>query len=151
MKIGDEVDLFIEERENAMGQLVLSRRKAKLVKGWQYVQEAVEDAALSFGDLMLITGPITVGMYLARLVVGNLMGGGPEIGFKGIKVAMVPGFGVVEGFYRTFKVLIIGAISGFLYSVLAVLLFSVTHPVETLQFIGGSVVGIFQLIINLLS
>ena len=42
MKIGDEVDLFIEERENAMGQLVLSRRKAKLVKGWEYVQTALD-------------------------------------------------------------------------------------------------------------
>ncbi|MCE2997624.1 MAG: 30S ribosomal protein S1 [Cyclobacteriaceae bacterium] len=42
LKIGDVVDLFIEERENAMGQLVLSRRKAKLVKGWDYVQRALE-------------------------------------------------------------------------------------------------------------
>lgn len=42
LKIGDVVDLFIEERENAMGQLVLSRRKAKLVKGWEYVQEALD-------------------------------------------------------------------------------------------------------------
>lgn len=42
LKIGDEVDLFIEERENAMGQLVLSRRKAKLVKGWEYVQVALD-------------------------------------------------------------------------------------------------------------
>ena len=43
LKIGDEVDLFIEERENAMGQLVLSRRKAKLVKGWEYVQKALDN------------------------------------------------------------------------------------------------------------
>jgi small subunit ribosomal protein S1 len=42
LKIGDEVDLFIEERENAMGQLILSRRKAKLVKGWEYVQTALD-------------------------------------------------------------------------------------------------------------
>jgi small subunit ribosomal protein S1 len=42
LKIGDVVDLFIEERENPMGQLVLSRRKAKLVKGWQRVQEALD-------------------------------------------------------------------------------------------------------------
>src|SRR5882762_7796796 len=41
LKIGDEVDLFIEERENAMGQLILSRRKAKLVKRWEYVQTAL--------------------------------------------------------------------------------------------------------------
>ncbi|MFM8741136.1 MAG: 30S ribosomal protein S1 [Cytophagales bacterium] len=43
LKIGDVVDLFIEERENAMGQLVLSRRKAKLVKGWDYVQKALDN------------------------------------------------------------------------------------------------------------
>lgn len=42
LKIGDTVDLFVEERENAMGQLVLSRRKAKLVKGWEYVQKALD-------------------------------------------------------------------------------------------------------------
>jgi small subunit ribosomal protein S1 len=42
LKVGDQVDLFIEERENAMGQLVLSRRKAKLVKGWEYVQQALD-------------------------------------------------------------------------------------------------------------
>src|ERR1043165_4179787 len=42
LKIGDLVDLFIEERENAMGQLILSRRKAKLVKGREYVQKALD-------------------------------------------------------------------------------------------------------------
>ncbi|MBL7856813.1 MAG: 30S ribosomal protein S1 [Cyclobacteriaceae bacterium] len=42
LKIGDIVDLFIEEREDAMGQLALSRRKAKLVKGWEYVQTALD-------------------------------------------------------------------------------------------------------------
>ncbi|MBK5277756.1 MAG: S1 RNA-binding domain-containing protein, partial [Bacteroidia bacterium] len=42
LKIGDIVDLFIEERENAMGQLILSRRKAKLLKGWEYVQTALD-------------------------------------------------------------------------------------------------------------
>jgi small subunit ribosomal protein S1 len=43
LKIGDIVDLFIEEREDSMGQLVLSRRKAKLVKGWEYVQKALDN------------------------------------------------------------------------------------------------------------
>lgn len=43
LKIGDVVDLFIEEREDSMGQLVLSRRKAKLVKGWEYVQKALDN------------------------------------------------------------------------------------------------------------
>ncbi len=42
LKIGDVVDLFIEEREDKMGQLVLSRRKAKLMKGWDNVQKALD-------------------------------------------------------------------------------------------------------------
>ena len=42
LKIGDVVDLFIEEREDSMGQLVLSRRKAKLVKGWENIQKALD-------------------------------------------------------------------------------------------------------------
>lgn len=42
LKIGDEVDLFVEERENALGQLVLSRRMAKLMKGWEKVQTAMD-------------------------------------------------------------------------------------------------------------
>lgn len=43
LKIGDKVDLFIEEREDKMGQLVLSRRKAKLMKGWDMVQKALDN------------------------------------------------------------------------------------------------------------
>ncbi len=42
LKAGDEIDVFVEEREDAMGQLILSRRKAKLVKGWEYVQTALD-------------------------------------------------------------------------------------------------------------
>jgi small subunit ribosomal protein S1 len=42
IKIGDIVDLFIEEREDKMGQLVLSRRKAKLVKGWENIQKSLD-------------------------------------------------------------------------------------------------------------
>jgi small subunit ribosomal protein S1 len=42
LKIGDEVELFIEEQENSLGQLVLSRKKAKMVKAWQTIEEALE-------------------------------------------------------------------------------------------------------------
>jgi small subunit ribosomal protein S1 len=42
LKVGDIVDLFIEEREDKMGQLILSRRKAKLLKGWELVQKALD-------------------------------------------------------------------------------------------------------------
>ncbi|MCC5938029.1 MAG: 30S ribosomal protein S1 [Lunatimonas sp.] len=42
LKIGDEVELFIEEQENSLGQLVLSRKKAKMVKAWQLIEDALE-------------------------------------------------------------------------------------------------------------
>ncbi|EIM76640.1 RNA binding S1 domain-containing protein [Nitritalea halalkaliphila LW7] len=43
LKIGDEVELFIEEQENALGQLVLSRKKARMVRAWQDIESALED------------------------------------------------------------------------------------------------------------
>ncbi|HSJ67779.1 MAG TPA: 30S ribosomal protein S1 [Anditalea sp.] len=42
LKIGDEVELFIEEQENSLGQLVLSRKKAKMVRAWSDIEEALE-------------------------------------------------------------------------------------------------------------
>ncbi|HTF22125.1 MAG TPA: 30S ribosomal protein S1 [Chryseolinea sp.] len=64
LKIGDIVDLFIEERENSMGQLVLSRRKAKLVKGWEYVQEALDKDLIIEGFVKRRTkGGLIVDVY----------------------------------------------------------------------------------------
>ena len=42
LKIGDEVEVYIEEQENVNGQLVLSRKKAKIVQAWKNIQEAYE-------------------------------------------------------------------------------------------------------------
>lgn len=42
IKVGDEVEVFIEEQENALGQLVLSRKKAKIVHAWDEIQKAYE-------------------------------------------------------------------------------------------------------------
>ncbi len=43
LKIGDEVEVYIEEQENVNGQLVLSRKKAKIVQAWKKIQEAYEN------------------------------------------------------------------------------------------------------------
>lgn len=43
LAIGDEVDLFIEEQENSLGQLVLSRKKAKMVRAWADIEDALEN------------------------------------------------------------------------------------------------------------
>ncbi|MEM7055648.1 MAG: 30S ribosomal protein S1 [Bacteroidota bacterium] len=43
LKPGDAVEVYIEEQENAKGQLVLSRRKAKLMRAWEAIQEAADN------------------------------------------------------------------------------------------------------------
>ncbi|HQV77722.1 MAG TPA: 30S ribosomal protein S1 [Chitinophagales bacterium] len=40
LKVGDEIDVYVENKENKKGQLVLSRKKAKLTKAWDYICEA---------------------------------------------------------------------------------------------------------------
>ncbi len=43
LKIGDEVEVYIEQQENANGQLVLSRKKAKIVGAWKNINDAYEN------------------------------------------------------------------------------------------------------------
>ncbi len=42
LKIGDKVDVYVESQENLTGQLILSHKKAKLLKAWDRVNEALE-------------------------------------------------------------------------------------------------------------
>ncbi len=51
LKIGDEVDVFIEDQEDAQGQLILSRKKAKVVKAWENIQKAYEEDAVIEGTV----------------------------------------------------------------------------------------------------
>lgn len=51
LKIGDEVDVYVERQEDERGQLVLSRRKAKLLKAWDRLVD-------SFNNGTIITGTV---------------------------------------------------------------------------------------------
>jgi small subunit ribosomal protein S1 len=42
MKVGDIVDVFIEKQEDAMGQLVISRKKARVLTAWTNIESALE-------------------------------------------------------------------------------------------------------------
>ncbi|MEN8248391.1 MAG: 30S ribosomal protein S1 [Bacteroidota bacterium] len=47
LKTGDEVEVYVEEQENAQGQLVLSRRKAKIVSAWENIKSSeAEDTVI---------------------------------------------------------------------------------------------------------
>ena len=42
LKVGDEVDVYVEATEDKLGQLVLSRSKAKIVKAWENIYAALD-------------------------------------------------------------------------------------------------------------
>lgn len=42
LKVGDTVEVFVESQEDANGQLVLSRKRAKTQKSWELINEALE-------------------------------------------------------------------------------------------------------------
>ena len=64
LKIGDEVEVYIEEQENAKGQLVLSRRKAKIVKAWEQIQGALDNDSVIEGMVKRRTkGGLIVDIY----------------------------------------------------------------------------------------
>lgn len=49
LKVGDTVDVFVESQEDANGQLVLSRKRAKTQRSWEAINEALENDAIIDG------------------------------------------------------------------------------------------------------
>ena len=67
LKAGDIVEVYIEEQENAIGQLVLSRRKAKIVKAWDNIQKALDEDIVIDGMVKRRTkGGLIVGRIRCR-------------------------------------------------------------------------------------
>ncbi len=64
IKPGDTVEVFIEEQENALGQLILSRKKAKIVRAWQDIESALENDSVIEGLVKRRTkGGLIVDIY----------------------------------------------------------------------------------------
>jgi small subunit ribosomal protein S1 len=64
LKIGDIVDVFVENREDKTGQLILSRRKAKIFKAWDMIQESLEKDLIIEGFVKRRTkGGLIVDIY----------------------------------------------------------------------------------------
>ncbi len=51
LKIGDEVEVYIEKTEDANGQLVLSHKKARMSRAWERVNQAKEDDTIIRGHV----------------------------------------------------------------------------------------------------
>lgn len=43
LKVGDEVEVYVEKTEDSQGQLVLSHKKARMMRAWERVNEAKEE------------------------------------------------------------------------------------------------------------
>jgi small subunit ribosomal protein S1 len=46
IKVGDQVDVYVEEQENSKGQLILSRKKAKLMKVWKVIEDSLANGTI---------------------------------------------------------------------------------------------------------
>ena len=49
LKVGDYVDVYVENKEDLRGQLVLSRRKAKLIKAWEMLVDSYDNGTIIKG------------------------------------------------------------------------------------------------------
>jgi small subunit ribosomal protein S1 len=64
LKIGDEVEVFIEDQEDPNGQLILSRKKAKIVKAWDMIYSALDNDTVLEGMVKRRTkGGLIIDMY----------------------------------------------------------------------------------------
>ncbi|MCB9034162.1 MAG: 30S ribosomal protein S1 [Chitinophagales bacterium] len=64
LKAGDEVDVYVENKENKKGHLVLSRRKAKLTRAWESIKDANRDETIVKGKVVSKTkGGLIVNLF----------------------------------------------------------------------------------------
>ncbi len=52
LKVGDHVRVYVEQQEDARGQLVLSRRKAKLLLAWESIKDSYENGTVIKGTVI---------------------------------------------------------------------------------------------------
>lgn len=52
LKVGDKVDVYVERQEDEKGQLVLSRRKAKLLRSWESIKDSYENGTVIRGTVI---------------------------------------------------------------------------------------------------
>ena len=52
LKVGDYVDVYVENKEDQRGQLVLSRRKAKLLKAWETLVDSYKNGTIIKGHVI---------------------------------------------------------------------------------------------------
>ncbi len=52
LAVGDHVDVYVEQQEDERGQLILSRRKAKLLRAWENIVDSYENGTVIKGTII---------------------------------------------------------------------------------------------------
>jgi small subunit ribosomal protein S1 len=64
LQVGEVIDVYVETKENPLGQLVLSRKKAKVVKAWENIELALQNDTVIEGIVKRRTkGGLIVDIY----------------------------------------------------------------------------------------
>ena len=97
LNIGDEIEVFIEQKENEEGRIVLSRLKAERLKGWDSVVSTHKEGDIVEGKaLRKVRGGLIVDIGVEAFLPNSLVGGrgpaglnqlfGKPVKFKIIKI-----------------------------------------------------------------
>ncbi len=63
LKVGDEVEVFLESIEDKTGQLILSKRKADIMRVWEKIYESLEKGTIISGKIInRVKGGMTVSL-----------------------------------------------------------------------------------------
>ena len=73
LKLNDIVKVYVEEQENVKGQLILSRRKAKLMDAWDNIQKALDNDDVLEGYVKRRTKGGGI-LFSSMLALTNLIG-----------------------------------------------------------------------------
>lgn len=52
MVVGDTVEVYVEQQEDSRGRLILSRRKAKLLRAWEAIKDSYENGTVIKGTVI---------------------------------------------------------------------------------------------------
>ncbi|MBK8701467.1 MAG: 30S ribosomal protein S1 [Saprospiraceae bacterium] len=85
LKVGDYVEVYVENKEDMRGQLVLSRRKAKLLKAWDTLVDSYKNGTIIKGFVISKTkGGLIVDCYgLETFLPGSQIDVKPIVDYDG--------------------------------------------------------------------
>ena len=72
IKVGDKIDVYLEKLESSLGNLILSRDKAEIIKAWDKISEACEEGTPLEGIILSkVKGGLSVDIGVKAFLPGS--------------------------------------------------------------------------------